>query len=636
MEFSLTLPMRTPLEQPRFLPMSHAEMEKLGWDALDVLLISGDAYIDHPSFGIPLLGRWLIAHGYRVGVVAQPRWRGEDISDITRMGRPRLLVGISAGAIDSMLAHYTAFRRKRSDDAYTPGGQAGARPNRAVTVYANLVRRAFPDTPLVAGGIEASLRRAVHYDFWSDSIHLPILFDARLDLVVCGMGEKALLEAVRRIDAVRELLGDDTPITPDIADSFHLWRGIRGTARIEKATNLHLEQPESAVLLPSKDEIIRRPSALVEASVAMEREAHNAVREMVQPCGERSVVFTPSSEPLSTQELDALYELPFTRASHPSYKEPIPALTMIRESITSHRGCGGGCSFCSLALQQGRRIASRSRESILKEVSEIAHLPRFNGSISDIGGPSANMWNAKCTGDPSSCRRSSCMFPSICPHFEEHQSECVRLLHDAQRVKGVHHIRVASGIRFDLALKNAEALEAYAGEFTGGQLKIAPEHCSPDVLKRMRKPGLKPFKTFLAAFAKYSQEHGKEQYVIPYLMSAFPGCTEEHMYELKNWLLAQHWSPRQVQCFIPTPSSVATAMFYAGTDERGEPIYVARTDEERRRQHNILLGIDDTQAKQNYGDKKSYLRSDRKSDTKAKKIGSTPKGTQYGKSKRFD
>lgn len=583
------LPVRTPLEQPDFLPISRSEMDRLGWAELDVLLVCGDAYVDHPAFGVPLLGRWLVAHGYRTGLLAQPRWEGpEALAEVRRMGRPRLLAGISAGAIDSMLAHYTAFRRRRHNDAYTPGGKTGARPNRAVIVYAGLLRRAFPGLPLIAGGIEASLRRISHYDFWTDSLKRSLLFDAPLDVIVCGMGEAALLELVRRVDALHELLGDDPAnLTPDVADSFGLWRGVRGTARLEP---LSFAKELGGVLLPSDEEMRHRPAALLEGSVILERECHHAVRRVIQPCGERAVVLEPPAVPLNTSELDALYVLPYARKAHPSYREAIPAEEMMRTSITSHRGCGGGCSFCSLALHQGRHISSRSKASILAEIKTIAAMPGFNGSISDIGGPSANMWRAICRGDASTCQRESCMFPAVCPLFDDDQTACVAMLREAAGVPGVKHVRIASGVRFDLALRNRVALEAYAGEFTGGQLKIAPEHCVPSVLRLMRKPGLKPFEAFLAAFAEYSRAHGKEQYVIPYMMSAFPGCTDDDMRELARWLKARHWSPKQVQCFIPTPGTVATGMYYAGVDPRGRPLYVARSDAERRRQHDILLG----------------------------------------------
>lgn len=594
--FDLALPARTPLPQPPFLPTTRKEMDALGWDVLDILLVTGDAYVDHPAFGVPLLGRWLVAHGYRVGILSQPPWKdeGQGAADIARMGRPRLFAGVSAGALDSMLAHYTAFRKKRRDDAYTPGGKAGARPNRAVVVYAGLVRKAFAGLPLLAGGIEASLRRITHYDFWSDTLRRSILFDARLDILSCGMGERSLLEVARRLDAVAELVGDPAALEAVDGELWPgLWEGIPGTARLVKTAALPTGASDidglEAVRLPSHDEMLADPRAYLEGTVRLERETHQARRLLIQPNGERTVLLMPPAPPLTTEELDGLYALPFSRLPHPSYKEPIPAVEMIATSITTHRGCGGGCSFCSLALHQGRRIASRSKASILDEARRIASLPR-GSSISDVGGPSANMWGASCRLDPSKCRRDSCLFPTICKGFQVDQGACIRLLRDVLATPGVKHVRVASGVRFDLALTDAAALAAYTGEFTGGQLKIAPEHCVPEVLNLMRKPGMKPFEAFLEAFVRYSEAHGKEQYVIPYLMSAFPGCTDEHMRRLGDWLAARHWSPRQVQCFIPTPGTVATAMFYARRAPDGTPLHVARSEEERRRQHEILLG----------------------------------------------
>ncbi|MEG1610649.1 MAG: YgiQ family radical SAM protein, partial [Bilophila sp.] len=481
-------------------------------------------------------------------------------------------------------------------------------PNRAVIVYADLVRRAFPGLPLIAGGIEASLRRISQYDFWTDSLRRSMLFDAHLDLLSFGMGERALLEVARRLDAVAELVGDLSALVPEAGTSNppdfwpdlwpDLWTAIPGTARIvrgeERQRLLQMQSSPELVWLPSHEAMEREPRRYLEGAVLLERETHQMQRQLAQACGmgtaeEGVVLLMPPAAPLTEQELDTLYDLPFSRLPHPSYREPIPAVEMIATSITTHRGCGGGCSFCSLALHQGRRIASRSRTSILEEAKRIAAMPR-GSSISDVGGPSANMWGATCTLDPNRCKRESCMFPTICKGFHADQSACVDLLREVRATPGVKHVRVASGVRFDLALKDAAALEAYTGEFTGGQLKIAPEHCAPEVLNLMRKPGMKPFEAFLDAFRRYSEAHGKEQYVIPYLISAFPGCTEAHMRQLSDWLAARNWSPRQVQCFIPTPGTVATAMYYARCAPDGSPLFVARSDAERRRQHDILLG----------------------------------------------
>ncbi len=584
---------------PSFLPMSRKEMEDRGWSELDILLVSGDAYIDHPAFASALLGRYLESQGYRVGIIAQPNW--EKLEDFLVMGRPRLFVGISAGAIDSMLAHYTAFRKKRSDDAYTPGGKSGARPNRAVSVYANMIKRAFPKIPLVAGGIEASLRRVSHYDFWTDSLKKSLLPDAKLDLLLYGMGEKSILEVAQKLDNKKEY--------ESVQDVL---KNIKGTARIIKAKEI--EDYPNAMILPSHEEILNDKKLLVEATLMLEQQVHQANKKAIQVFSDRAVLLEEPSNSLTTEELDALYALPYTRLPHFSYKEKIPAVEMMQTSITSHRGCGGGCSFCSLAIHQSRHISSRSEESILKEIESLNNLPKFHGHISDIGGPSANMWQAKCAGKTENCKRSSCMFPTVCKFFEVNQKEHIYLLREAKNVNNVKSVRVASGIRFDLALKDKVALDAYTGEFTGGQLKVAPEHCVSHILKDMRKPNMDLFERFLDAFYAQSKNVHKEQYVIPYLMSAFPACTEKDMLELKNWLKERNWKPQQVQCFIPTPTTVATAYYYSECDAEGNKIYVAKTDAQRLKQHYLLM-----ESKGNPNEKRNEKVKDRGNNTKHKR-----------------
>jgi uncharacterized radical SAM protein YgiQ len=557
------------------LPMTREEMEQLGWDALDVLLVTGDAYVDHPSFGVALLGRWLMANGCRVGIVAQPRWDTPD--DIARLGRPRLFAGVTAGALDSMLAHYTAFRKKRHDDAYTPGGPHGARPNRACIVYTSLVRQAFPGLPVVLGGIEASLRRATHYDFWTDKIRRSILLDSKADLVVYGMGERAIIEIAERLR--------DHP-----EDSLH---GIPGTVFVTRDT----AALSPAFNLPSHEAIQADAGKLMKATLALEGLVHDGATWGVQETGGRKVVFAPPAAPLDAGELDRLYELPFTRQPHPSYSEPIPSADMIRFSITSHRGCAGGCSFCSLALHQGRTIRSRSAASIEAETRSMTAHPDWTGSITDVGGPSANMWGARCIKRerarrekaPFECGRASCLAPDICPQFKTEQAELAGLLRKLGKVPGVKHVRVASGVRFDLALQDDRYLKSLVSDYVGGQLKIAPEHSGDRVLRLMRKAPFDVFEEFLTVFERISREAGKEQYVVPYLMSAFPGCTDDDMRALSRWLKQKGWKPRQVQCFIPTPGTVATAMFHADIDPDGRSIHVAKTDAERLRQHGILM-----------------------------------------------
>lgn len=572
------------------LPMSRAEMQARNWDELDILLVSGDAYVDHPSFGVALLGRWLEAHGFRVGIVAQPSWENQAhaIEELQSMGRPKLFAGVTAGAIDSMLSHYTAFRKKRSEDAYTPGGRAGARPNRACIMYTSFVRQAFSGLPVVLGGIEASLRRSAHYDFWIDALRRPLLFDSKADLLVYGMGEKALLSIAQKAKALQLVNPEFTRTDLTLA-----CKDIAGLAFAIGKNNIDAELAEAGTTeISSYQEIAQIPAKLMEATLALEEQVHCGQGRILQRVDDRAVIINPPMQNLCTAEMDKLYALPFSRNPHPHYVESIPAWEMIRTSITTHRGCGGGCSFCSLALHQSRHIASRSKESILAEARGIAggpKAPNWAGSISDVGGPSANMWQGQCTRGEKPCQRKSCLHPKICPFFKVDQSAGVALLRAITKVEGVRHVRVASGVRFDLALQDNSALVAYTAEFTGGQLKVAPEHSTDKVLNLMRKPSLEVFERFLGEFAKHSQDASKEQYTVPYLMSAFPGCTLQDMKELAAWLAQKKWQPQQVQCFIPTPGTVATAMFYGQISPDGQPLYVARTDKERMEQHHTLI-----------------------------------------------
>ncbi len=559
---------KKPLAQPTFLPMSSQEMNALGWTELDILFITGDAYVDHPAFGVALLGRMLVENGFRVGICAQPKWQNTD--DIMRMGRPRLFAGITAGALDSQLAHYTAFRKKRHDDAYTPGGECGARPNRASIIYANLARKAFPKLPIVLGGIEASLRRISHYDFWSDSLRRSILLDAKADLLVYGMGELALLNIAKHCAKQKELAH------------------IAGTAWMSKNTD---NIDSSYLQLPTHVAILEKKSLLLQATLELERQVHTRTYA-VQMYENRALIIAPPANILNEKQMDELYALPFQRAAHPNYDKSIPAEVMLRTSITSHRGCGGGCSFCSLALHQGRRISSRSAKSIKAEAHNMSKKKNFSGSISDVGGPTANMWQGYCALEKNSgevCKRESCCHPKVCKFFITPQKKHVELLRSIRQMDGIKHVRVASGIRADIAMHEPEAINAYTCEFTGGQLKIAPEHCSELVLNHMRKPSVQVFEFFLKAFYAKSNKAGREQYVVPYLMSAFPGCTDAQMQELAKWLEKRSWKPKQVQCFIPTPGTVATAMYYCGLDAKGQSIYVARSDADRLRQHRILI-----------------------------------------------
>jgi uncharacterized radical SAM protein YgiQ len=548
------------------LPMTRAELNQLGWEQLDVLLISGDAYVDHPAFGPALLGRWLVEHGLRVGIIAQPRWDRSD--DLLQLGRPALFAGITAGALDSMLAHYTAFRKRRRRDEYTPGGRMGARPNRACLVYSGLVRKAFAGLPVVLGGIEASLRRASHYDFWTDRLRRSILLDSKADLLIYGMAEQALLELASRLQRNQSA------------------RGIAGTAWADDLDAV----PEGAKLaqLPDHEAIEQNPALLMQATLDLERQVHQGQQWLQQKAGGRSVVLAPPARPLNTEELERLYALPFTRRTHPGHGDPVPAERMMRFSVTTHRGCGGGCSFCSLALHQGRHVQSRSAGSLRAEVTRLTQDPRFKGSLSDVGGPSANLWGARCAREEGSCIRVSCLHPKICKNLRPAQAELADLLQQLSALPKVKHLRVASGVRHDLALGEPAYLEALVQQFVGGQLKVAPEHITDRVLALMRKPPASSFERFVTGFAAESAKAGKQQYLVPYLISAFPGCTEDDMRALASWLSQRGWRPQQVQCFIPTPGTVATAMYHAGVDPRGRPIVVARSDAERQRQHRLM------------------------------------------------
>ena len=565
-------------KQPGFLPVNRSEMDSLGWQELDILLIQGDAYIDHPAQGPALLGRWLLAHGFKVGLISQPAW--QNISDFTVMGRPRLFAALSAGSMDSMLAHYTAFRKKRSDDAMTPGGKAGARPNRATLVYTGLVRQAFPGLPVFIGGLEASLRRLSHYDFWQDKLRRSILLESKADLLIYGPGERPLLEAAH-------WLNENPGLIP---------HGIPGTALPVRADE---ELPAATLALPSHDNILKNPALLMEATLRTEELIHEGLRASFQASEGRGVLLFPSAVPLTTKEMDFLHGLPFSRRAHPLYKEKIPALQMLASSITTHRGCGGGCSFCSLALHQGRRISSRSKESIMAEAEKIAEKKPV--ALSDVGAPTANLWQAECIS-PKNCKRRSCLWPGICPNLKADQRAWVNMLKELASKDGLKQVRVASGVRYDLALEDPGSLEEFLRHFIGGQLKVAPEHLDPEILKLMRKPGPKVFERFLTFF----QRNGlPDQYLIPYLISAFPGSDMAKMRGLAGWLKERNWRPRQVQAFIPTPGTVATAMYYAGIDEKGNKASVARSDRARLEQHAWLAPPKKATAEQQAGHSKN-------------------------------
>jgi uncharacterized radical SAM protein YgiQ len=571
-----------------FLPTTREEMDARGWAELDVLLINGDAYVDHPAFGAALIGRHLEAQGLRVGMIAQPRW--QDTEDIERLGRPRLMVGITAGNLDSMLNRLTAQKKVRREDRYSPAGRVGQRPDRATIVYANLARRAFGRLPIVIGGIEASLRRVAHYDYWSDKVRRSVLLDAKADLLVFGMGERAVWEVARR-------LRDGEPIG-QIKD-------VRGTAQgLRKGGWEHLEpsgHPGDGrpVVLPSYERVCSSKRAFSQMSRELAKESNPGNgRPLLQAHGDEAIYLNPPTLPLSTQELDELSDLPFQRAPHGSYREAIPAFETVRWSIVTSRGCFGGCAFCSLSEHEGRVIQSRSSASVLREVERLTQQPHFAGTISDLGGPTANMYRMGCA-EPAierACRRLSCLHPRICPNLETDHGPLLRLMKKVRQAKGVRQAFIASGIRYDLAQRSPAFVRALAQHHTGGQLSVAPEHSSDRVLAKMKKPSIGCYERFVEQFHQASEAAGKDQHLVPYFISGHPGSTLSEMVELALYLKRHGIRPRQVQEFIPTPMSLATSMYFTGLDPADDsPVFTPRDLKEKRLQKALLLYWDRAQ-----------------------------------------
>lgn len=555
-----------------FLPINKEEAKKRGWDQLDIIFVTGDAYVDHPSFGVPLLARLLESRGFRVGIISQPDWRDKD--SFTVLGRPRLFFAVSAGAMDSMVAHYTPARKLRHDDAYTPGDRHGGRPNRAVIVYTSRIKEAYKDAPVVIGGIEASLRRFAHYDFWEDKVRRSILFDAKADLLVYGMGEAPILEVAERI---RD------------GQSIRVIQDVRGTAYIARA----VPEGDGILEIPSFEEAAGDKSKYSEAFRLVSQEMNPFCgKTIVQKHGDRVLICNPPSFPLSRQEMDRLYALPFEKMPHPSYREAIPAWEQIRSSITTHRGCFGGCAFCAITHHQGKIIQSRSQSSITDEVGRLQRHTWFKGSVSDIGGPTANMYGILCRDEAAkkSCRRESCLFPRPCKNLGVSAKEGARLLKEVRRLEGVLHVSVSSGIRYDLLRHQPEYFQELLAHHVGGLLKVAPEHTVDHVTALMRKPGRQAFEEFLTQFARESRGLGKKQFVIPYLMSGHPGCTLSDMVELALFLKRRGLRVEQVQDFTPTPGTLSTCMYYTGEDPHtGKKVYVPKTDREKILQKSLLL-----------------------------------------------
>jgi uncharacterized radical SAM protein YgiQ len=619
------------------LPTSRAEMEALGWESCDVILVSGDAYIDHPSFGAALIGRLLEAQGFRVGIIAQPEWSSVDA--FARLGRPNVFFGVTAGNMDSMVNRYTSDRKPRSDDAYSPGGVSGKRPDRAVIVYARRCREAFADVPIVIGGIEASLRRIAHYDYWADAVHRSVLVDARADLLVYGNAERAIVEVAHRLGAgespatITDVRGtaflrsglpegwteidsrtvedaasaagfDDQARTNPYAASPSASHAGEGPAAPETAcasggaavspaprpseqvipargllrglSNRRPERERTVIRLPDAEAVARDRVLYAHASRILHTESNPGnARALVQTHlvdGQpRDVWINPPPVPLTTVEMDRVYELPYTRQPHPSYgvgpTVKIPAYEMIRFSITIMRGCFGGCTFCSITEHEGRIIQNRSEGSILREIGEVRDkTPGFTGVISDLGGPTANMYRLACKSAEieAACRRPSCVFPGICPNLNTDHSSLIGLYRKARALPGVKKVLVASGLRYDLAATSPEYVKELATHHVGGYLKIAPEHTEDGPLSKMLKPGIGAYDRFKELFDRYSKQAGKEQYLIPYFIAAHPGTTTEDMLNLALWLKKNGFRADQVQAFLPSPMATATAMYHTG------------------------------------------------------------------------
>ena len=586
--------------------MSRAEMQALGWEQCDVIVVTGDAYVDHPSFGMAIIGRVLEAQGLRVGMIAQPDWHSADA--MRALGAPRLFFGITAGNMDSLVNRYTADRRVRSDDAYTPGGVGGKRPDRSVIVYAQRAREAYREVPIVIGGIEASLRRIAHFDYWSEKVRRSILLDAKADLLVYGNGERAIIEIARRLAA-----GERVEDIGDVRGTSFVRRA--GTAQWIEIDSTHLEAPgplappvdpyatsaaarepapsaslpaadgtqvvrfvrrvrnadreRSVIRLPGYEQVAADPVLYAHASRILHLESNPGnARALVQRHGNQDVWLNPPPIPLTTGEMDWIYDLPFQRRPHPFYGDAnIPAYKMIRFSVAIQRGCFGGCTFCSITEHEGRIIQSRSENSVLREIEKIRdQVPGFTGVISDLGGPTANMYRLACKTREieSACRRPSCVYPGICPNLNTDHQPLIELYRKARALPGVKRVLIASGVRYDLAVESPEYVRELTQHHVGGYLKIAPEHLREGPLSKMMKPGVGSYDKFKQLFERYSKEAGKEQYLIPYFIAAHPGTTDEDMLELSLWLKRNGFRADQVQAFLPSPMATATAMYHSG------------------------------------------------------------------------
>lgn len=653
-----------------YLPMTRAEMDALGWDSCDIILVTGDAYVDHPSFGMAVIGRMLESQGFRVGIISQPAWKqGDPLADaaFAELGKPNLFFGVTGGNMDSMINRYTADLRMRSDDAYTAGGEGGKRPDRCVIVYTQRCRQAYPDVPIVIGGIEASLRRIAQYDYWSDSVRRSVLVDSGADILLYGNAERALCELAhllgqgKNITAAGRLRGTTTIVSeapkdfveidstridwPNAIDKlpnpYHYDEGQtdcnkdKTQSAVEEevvkiipmplATKTLSEQGVDAqhayVRLPSYEKVRNDPVLYAHASRVLHQESnpHNA-RALMQKHGNREVWVNPPPIPLTTEEMDGVFALPYQRRPHPSYGDAvIPAYDMIKTSVNIMRGCFGGCTFCSITEHEGRVIQSRSEQSVLDEIEKIRdQVPGFTGTISDLGGPTANMYHLNCKDDviQANCRRLSCVYPTICKNLETDHKPTTQLYRKARDIDGVKRILIASGLRYDLAVLDEEYVKELVTHHVGGYLKIAPEHSEDETLSKMMKPGMGSYYDFKRMFEKYSKQAKKKQYLIPYFIAAHPGCTDEEMLNLSLWLKRNDFRVDQVQTFYPSPMALATAMYHSGRNplkklmyKRGERVYVAKNLDQRRLQKAFLRYHDE----KNWGYlRESLIRMNRK------------------------
>ncbi|KKG81251.1 hypothetical protein DU68_12150 [Methanosarcina mazei] len=586
--------------------MSPEEVKARGWKELDVILVTGDAYVDHSSFGTAIIGRVLEDAGFRVGIIAQPRW--ENPEDFKKLGKPRLFFSVSAGNTDSMVSNLTPGLKPRNKDAYSPGGKTGLRPNRAAIIYSNRIKEAFPDMPIVLGGIEASMRRFAHYDYLSDKVRQSILADAPADLVVYGMGELQIVEIAKRLQA-----GEDIKGIRDISGTVwkmevKAWKELKGkgkekageqdeseNATEEVAKDKSLDPAEffkEYVEIPSFSEVSQDKAVFAKAFRTYFLEQNPVTgKGIVQPHPKTIIIQNKPMRPLTEAELDHVYELPYTGETHPSYTEPVPALEMVKFSLTTHRGCFGGCSFCAITQHQGRMIASRSIESILREAKKLTQKPDFKGIINGVGGPTANMYGMECRSweKKGACLDKACLYPRVCPALDTSHKKLLELMHRLRELPGVRHVFTGYGVRYDLALEDEEYLEELCAHHISGQLRIAPEHFSGRVTDTMSKPGKEVYEKFADRFNAFNKKCGKEQYIVNYLMSGHPGCTLKDMIEMAEYVRDHGGYTEQVQDFTPTPMTVSTCMYFTGLDPfTGKKVYVARDKKEKAMQRALM------------------------------------------------